>query len=82
MSNRRLNFDDALYDYFHRHTLREPDLLTRLRADLDVHAADRRWSHARPQAAIVPPKVFLLKIKELNHYKYWQFLRNCRQLLL
>jgi predicted O-methyltransferase YrrM len=37
MSNRRLDFDDALYDYFHRHTLREPEILKRLRAETAKH---------------------------------------------
>ena len=33
MSNRRLNIDDALYDYYQRHSVREPEILQRLRAE-------------------------------------------------
>jgi predicted O-methyltransferase YrrM len=33
MSNRRLVLDDALYEYFQRHSFREPEILKRLRAE-------------------------------------------------
>jgi caffeoyl-CoA O-methyltransferase len=41
MSSSTLQFDDALYDYFQQHALREPAILTKLRTETASHPRGR-----------------------------------------